>query len=591
MLTMHRWFESCTCGVSVDRGMRIYPRFPRNPEEKTTINSSELIDNNQGYGNRIFGYITPNASGIYVFAVSSDDYSELWLSSDSSPKNVQLIAHVGKLDTDSGPSSGYRMFNHIKGQVSQPINLTAHSTYYIEALHRNKGGDGHFTLAWNAPWMMNSSDFLLIDTSVLSPYFDDFEMEKGLLRMREECVMSDHMTLELHKAPNLNARGMESERDHYCHKVPKLNHSAVADALPYCYYMASYTPTTKVSGYYAYIRDLARPTDIYPDDKTTLINNEGVGKGNQPIPEKEVNQVVHEYLAELLAIKKDKYEFLRILNVERKVDSEKGYRYLLELELKHKITNRLVRLSEFVYKFNDKYISKNPNTTTSLCYPEGFQWSQEPKIYIILPVQNYGFWIMYLIDSLSHIYTSTPERNFHLVIVDFNTTDINIEDYLKKSALNKSYTFVKMKGSFFKTLALNTGVATVKDNNSIVFLMDLHITWPLCFFDVIRKHVIKGMAGFFPKLARLSCGASDLYPEGSWEWMGYGLFACYKEDWDRFGGEDVEKFKYTWGGEDWDLLDRVCSVQLEAERMCMPGLYHFPHEKKGDFYKKKKKPQ
>ncbi|EDO40883.1 predicted protein [Nematostella vectensis] len=96
MLTMHRWFESCTCGVSVDRGMRIYPRFPRNPEEKTTINSSELIDNNQGYGNRIFGYITPNASGIYVFAVSSDDYSELWLSSDSSPKNVQLIAHVGK---------------------------------------------------------------------------------------------------------------------------------------------------------------------------------------------------------------------------------------------------------------------------------------------------------------------------------------------------------------------------------------------------------------------------------------------------------------------------------------------------------------
>ncbi|EDO40882.1 predicted protein [Nematostella vectensis] len=325
--------------------------------------------------------------------------------------------------------------------------------------------------------------------------------------------------------------------------------------------------------------------------------------------------------------------------------TQRPHHHLITLtELKHKITNRLVRLSEFVYKFNDKYISKNPNTTTSLCYPEGFQWSQEPKIYIILPGalmndQNYGFWIMYLIDSLSHIYTSTPERNFHLVIVDFNTTDINIEDYLKKSALNKrnrrKFTYVKKTGFLCETQ-----------------------------FNPKRtsQHVIKGMAGFFPKLARLSCGASDLYPEGSWEWMGYGLFACYKEDWDRFGGEDVEKFKYTWGGEDWDLLDRglgltgqvrdevdwdrfggedvekfkytfgrrglgltgqvrdevdwdwfggedvekfkytwggkdwdlldrVCSVQLEAERMCMPGLYHFPHEKKGDFYKKKKKPQ
>jgi hypothetical protein len=33
--------------------------------------------------------------GIYRFAVSSDDNSELWISRDSSPKNVELVAYVG----------------------------------------------------------------------------------------------------------------------------------------------------------------------------------------------------------------------------------------------------------------------------------------------------------------------------------------------------------------------------------------------------------------------------------------------------------------------------------------------------------------
>lgn len=34
-------------------------------------------------------------SGQYVFALSSDDNSELWLSTDDSPLNVQLLARVG----------------------------------------------------------------------------------------------------------------------------------------------------------------------------------------------------------------------------------------------------------------------------------------------------------------------------------------------------------------------------------------------------------------------------------------------------------------------------------------------------------------
>lgn len=40
--------------------------------------------------------------GDYQFALSADDTGELWLSTDSDPKNIRLIASLGKvlIDTD-----------------------------------------------------------------------------------------------------------------------------------------------------------------------------------------------------------------------------------------------------------------------------------------------------------------------------------------------------------------------------------------------------------------------------------------------------------------------------------------------------------
>ena len=43
---------------------------------------------------------------------------------------------------------------------------------------------------------------------------------------------------------------------------------------------------------------------------------------------------------------------------------------------------------------------------------------------------------------------------------------------------------------------------------------------------------------------------------------------------------NTEKFKYNWGGEDWDLLDRIINLSLEVERIKYPGLYHHYHTKK-----------
>ena len=45
-------------------------------------------------------------------------------------------------------------------------------------------------------------------------------------------------------------------------------------------------------------------------------------------------------------------------------------------------------------------------------------------------------------------------------------------------------------------------------------------------------------------------------------------------------GMNTEEFKYKWGGEDWDLLDRIINLSLEVERIKYPGLYHHYHTKK-----------
>ena len=86
---------------------------------------------------------------------------------------------------------------------------------------------------------------------------------------------------------------------------------------------------------------------------------------------------------------------------------------------------------------------------------------------------------------------------------------------------------------------------------------------------------------FVPLLTRLMCGSSSDFPTGHWEELGFGLFAIYKSDWSRFGGMNAKEFSDHWGGEDWEMMDRVISNNILVHKLKMPGLFHFYHTRQG----------
>ena len=66
-----------------------------------------------------------------------------------------------------------------------------------------------------------------------------------------------------------------------------------------------------------------------------------------------------------------------------------------------------------------------------------------------------------------------------------------------------------------------------------------------------------------------------------WKKIICSIAGIFKSDWDRFGGMNVQDFQDKWGGEDWEMIDRVLAVGLEVERLRLPGFYHFYHSKDG----------
>ncbi|XP_061101216.1 N-acetyl-beta-glucosaminyl-glycoprotein 4-beta-N-acetylgalactosaminyltransferase 1-like [Conger conger] len=337
--------------------------------------------------------------------------------------------------------------------------------------------------------------------------------------------------------------------------------------------------------------------------------------GNLQLAEGEVVELLAQYMEKLNERNGGIYTLLRIINVEKRRDSVRGSRYLVELELMER-GKRVVHLSEYVYlllqqgraedSLEDSAASPAPSSSPGppapaaprpsspgsptpggtayvkplLCQPSSLRWSRDVMVHFVVPVKNQARWVQQFIADMELLHLETKDDNFSIIIVDFESEDMDVEQALRDSQVPR-YEYLRREGHFERSAGLQMGVDTIEDSRSIVFLCDLHIHFPFNILESIRKHCVEGRLAFAPIVMRLSCGSSPKEPDGYWEVNGFGLFGIYKSDFDTVGGMNTEEFKDRWGGEDWELLDRVLQHGLEVERLRLRNFFHYYHSKRG----------
>lgn len=144
-----------------------YPYFEWNADPSGDITTPANNAYGENYGAQMAGYFYPPVSGDYIFWLSADDGSNLYLSTDADPANKKLIAqetgwsNARMWDTVGGGSTVEAKNSSTFAGTQWPtkdtaaggakITLTAKKPYYIEAIVKEGGGGDNLAVAVQAP--------------------------------------------------------------------------------------------------------------------------------------------------------------------------------------------------------------------------------------------------------------------------------------------------------------------------------------------------------------------------------------------------------------------------------------------------------
>ncbi|XP_022782358.1 beta-1,4-N-acetylgalactosaminyltransferase 3-like [Stylophora pistillata] len=574
-LNRHSWEKYCQTSLEQ---ICNYPIFPKAPDTREYIPNVDITSDlgRLDYVNRLLGYIRPNVSGEHQFLVTSNGLAEVWLSPNANWKDAQRIAYIRPQSSPLKKLS----FEGIKSQISDSVKLAAKQRYYFEVIYFQSQSTATrskhvIQVAWKRP---DSRRFEIIDGKFYLLYTKD--IDKAKLK-----VLDDELPKALICA---QSRTRFANRHLRPETLPYLEKTAVEKALPICDYKPSYLLDSenlpRDFKHYSGVHRYVQKTYTYPFPSLNgVIKSKTAQKAfiaGYPLNEKEALSVVTNYFNTVKRIYPRKYELLSVRRVEKKEDLLKGDRYLIEVVVKYLPNGASYILAEYVFQ--------PKNLSGPLCYASGLQWDRTADVYLILTAKNLGRWVHHFIKNVEQIIKETKDEHLHVVIFDFGSPDIDLEQALKKSSL-KNYHFIVQPGNYSRTLSFGRAVQSIKDPNAIIVTIDMHLDLGSQLIDDIRKHCIKGKMLYAPQIVYLYCNGTSAVPIGRWYHYSYGTVAVYKEDWDKFGGfsKDFET-KVTWGGEDWDLVDGAVRSGLEVERTRCPSIYHYYHSKKGMWIKTEK---
>jgi len=119
-------------GNTVD-ALRASPKFPDSPDAVSVFPGLVMVNDPgvRNYGMRVRGYFTPAATDMYDFYLYADDDAELWLSTDDTAANLQLVVATSYVTNNFS--------DDVKGSIPFET-LVAGQRYLLEVLFKQEAG-------------------------------------------------------------------------------------------------------------------------------------------------------------------------------------------------------------------------------------------------------------------------------------------------------------------------------------------------------------------------------------------------------------------------------------------------------------------
>ena len=544
-LHLFEWYHFCDGSLPQILSWPLFPNFPFS-HKTTTLAFVTKFDINSIY--RVFGYLIPPLDGSYIFAVDIQTPVQFWISKDDLPANLSLVPLL-QLRSNILSSDLYSSFLNNENMVE----LGRNKYFYVEFFFALKQSlIGSLSLKWLIP---GEKEFQNIDKAFMGA-------------TSEQAIQSSPSPTPPYppfRLPNIVVDANFAKRISFI-TLPHLSLKELDQLYTVCDYSPSFAIIQSIARYRGVEMVGPMVLSVFPDDGS---NFRGASRErNELIPQQEANSILESHIKTM----KEKWSEIKsifLVNLEVQRDPSKGNRFLIETEVALKDSVKY-RFSQFLFSPIDNPIS--------YCQPRGVRYKGNTFVHIALSLKNQGHFFQYFIENVERIYRETKDENFGIIVVDFDSTDIDVEQVVKRSLIPYKK-FVRMEGKYERASSLNMALSKVDNENDIVFTCDLHLELPNDIVDSIRKHSFQGLSGYAPIVFRLECGHTILNPSGFWEGVGYGLFSMYKSDWVKVGSFNSANYKDKWGGEDWELVDRFLSKGYFMDRMKHSQLLHFFHDR------------